>query len=118
MTDYTKYVPHQRPTFTSSAPPEKECTTHHHACGCREAEYAKAILDRQDEIGRLKISTSELEAGNALLREQRDSYQRVGIAALTELSALKDAARAVVEADYSTSTQWDAIDALAALLDK
>ena len=39
----------------------RRCTTHHHACDCREYEQAKAIMDRQDEIGRLKMRVNELE---------------------------------------------------------
>jgi len=39
----------------------KHCTTHHHACDCREAAHEQAIFVREEEIKRLQARIDALE---------------------------------------------------------
>ena len=55
----------------------KECTTHHHACDCREAKFRK--LERENAALRAEVKVTrqnweDYKSENAALREAKDAY--------------------------------------------
>jgi hypothetical protein len=50
----------------------KQCTTHHHACDCREDDFKKALAACVEYRAKL----GKLEAENAELRADKDAFLR------------------------------------------